>query len=191
MVETVRINLKPLERFSREVRRNLQSNAPGPVRDAVRQWGARYRSFAKLRFDRFSKGGGNWPSLAASTMKRRRKARRGFKGATRQFSILRDTGLLFKALMPEFTRRPGQWQLDIPFGLEVGYGGPGRYPDGKATVADVASFHQKGFRKGKRHLPKRETIVPPDAKTINRMAQDMAKGLQLLGQKCGGGGTGL
>jgi hypothetical protein len=37
-----------------------------------RQWGKRYETFARRRFDRLSRGGGEWPPLAASTLARRR-----------------------------------------------------------------------------------------------------------------------
>lgn len=87
----------------------------------------------------------------------------------RAASILRDTGILFAALDPTFTSRPGQLEKGIPFGVTVGYGGPGRHPKGRATIADIASFHQEGGP----HLPKRELIVVPDGKTLDAMANDM------------------
>ena len=85
------------------------------------------------------------------------------------FSILRDTGLLFNVLSPVFDAAPGQLQEDIPFGIRVGFGGPGRYPDGTATIADVASFHQEGNE----NLPQRKIVVPPDEPTQQRMAEIM------------------
>lgn len=174
MAATVRLNLKPLKRFAAAIRADLRLTGNGPVRRAMRQWAERYRSFAQLRFDSFSKGGGDWAPLKESTKKRRRKARKGrLKGAARSFSILRDNNLLFPALTPVWNRKPGALQKDITFGVRVGYGGPAKYPGGKATIADIATFHDTGAG----NLPKRQIIVVPDAKTLTAMAGDMERGL--------------
>ncbi len=173
-MSTVRLNLEPLKRFAAAIRADLRTTGNGPIRRAMRQWAARYRGFAQQRFDKFSKGGGGWPPLAASTKARRRKARKGRKkGAARSFSLLRDTGLLFAALDTPWTRKPGALQEDIEFGVRVGYGGPAKYPGGKATIADIAGFHQEG----KGRLPKREIIVDPDDRTVDAMAGDMERAL--------------
>lgn len=159
--------MKPLEKLTKGVVEGLTTTtASGPIRDVLKKWAARYRSFAQLRFDRFSKGGGNWKPLAPSTLRRRRKGKRK---NVRKATILRDTGTLFAALDPTFTSRPGQLEKNIPFGITVGYGGPHRHPKGRVTIADIASFHQEG---GPR-LPKRELIVKPDGKTLAAMANDM------------------
>ena len=173
MPPDVKLNLKPLRRLKDGVSNGLRNpSEQNPVRDAIKQWAARYRSFVQLRFDKFSKGSGNWKPLALSTIRRRRKG----KGKGRRASILRDTNTLFTVLNPTFTNRPGQLQKNIPFGVTVGYGGPGRYPGGKATVVDIASFHQKGSR----FLPKREIIVQPDGKTLRAMADDMITAFRKL-----------
>ncbi|HQU42143.1 MAG TPA: hypothetical protein PK867_05000 [Pirellulales bacterium] len=84
-------------------------------------------------------------------------------------SILRDTGLLFNALAQQFVGAPGAIENKIPSGIRVGYGGPGRHPDGTATIADIASFHQEGGP----HLPQRKLIVPPDDRTTKKMVDVM------------------
>jgi hypothetical protein len=221
---TVRIELKDLEKFGAAVDEALANpNSSSPVRSALKQWAARYRGFARDRFDRYSKGGGDWPALAISTARRRKdiakrrariqklqralsklkksgasasrlkKARASLEKATRVantrrssaardkgrlvnaggvVSILRDTGTLFNALDPQFTGKPGALEHHMPFGVEVGYGGPGRYPDG-ATVADIASFHQEGGGR----LPKREIVVAPPETVMVAMAADMERAL--------------
>lgn len=170
----VRLNLKPLRRFAAAIRADLRTTGNGPVRRAMRQWAARYRGFAQSRFDRYSKGGGDWPPLAASTRQRRRKARKGrTKGAARSFSLLRDTGLLFAALNPVWSRKPGALQKDIPFGVRVGYGGPSKHPGGKATIADIAGFHDTGAG----NLPERQIIDVPDTRTLDAMKDDMERAL--------------
>jgi hypothetical protein len=94
-------------------------------------------------------------------------------GFTGGYSILRDTGTMFLALTPVFANKPGALQEDIPFGVRVGYGGPGMHPQGKATIADIASFHQAGGR----GRPKREIIVPPDQHTVELMSGDVDRAL--------------
>lgn len=167
MSQDVRVNLKPLKNLTTGVTEGLRNpQSASHIRDVLKKWAVRYRSFAQLRFDRFSKGRGDWQPLAPSTLRRRRKGKR--KGV-RKAAILRNTGTLFAVLDPTFTNQPGQLEKNIPFGVTVGYGGPGRYPKGRATIADIASFHQEGGP----HLPKRELIVTPDSRTLNAMAGDM------------------
>lgn len=131
----------------------------------LRAWEAIYKGFIYRRFDRYSKGGGDWAPLAASTLRRRRRGR-----GTGSPAILRDTGMLFAALNPNVVGDPAKVMELITTGthweINVGYGGPQRYPDG-ASVSDIASFHQTGGP----HLPQRKIIVPPDQETLDRMAE--------------------
>lgn len=171
----IKLDLKPLTRLSNTIRQDMLGNTRGPVRAAIRQWGARWRSFSMERFDKFSKGGGDWRELKPATEQRRRKARRKHKGA-RKFSILRDTNTMFQAVRPTVLN-PGSIEKDIRYGLRVGYGGPARYKKGKskgkATIADIAHFHQTGAGK----LPVRKIVVKPDPATIQRMNGDLKRGV--------------
>lgn len=68
----VTINTPGLVALERALKMRL---APGshPAVDAFyRQMGARYSTFARARFARLSRGGGEWPPLARSTIARRR-----------------------------------------------------------------------------------------------------------------------
>lgn len=168
----VDIDLSGLIKFDRAIKRQLQGSGHGHIRDAIKKWGLRYRSWAQERFDTSSKGGGKWPPLKPSTIRRRRTGKRqGKYGAT---SILRDTGVLFKVLTPTFQGTPGSIEEDIPFGIRVGYGGPSKHPNGSVTVADIASFHQKGAG----FLPERKIIVDPIDKVVDQMGRDMVIGIQ-------------
>lgn len=175
----VKIDLAGLEQYQALLNADLRRTGNGPIRDALHQWAARYRAFLQERFDKASKGGGDWKPLAESTQRRRRKARKGHASrkrggsATRVFAILRDTGTLFAALTPAFARKPGQLQEDIPFGVRVGYGGPHKHPGNLASIADIAHFHQIGAG----NLPVRKIIVPPDDQLKPNMAQDMQAAL--------------
>lgn len=46
----------------------------GPFGDLLTQWGREISAYERRRFDRFSKGGGNWKPLALSTVRRRAAA---------------------------------------------------------------------------------------------------------------------
>jgi len=131
-----------------------------------------FKAFLQDRFDTFSKGGGDWAPLAESTIRRRRAGKKG----SRRVSILRDTGLLFGALDPTSVDPPGAISRRIPFGIEVGYGGPQRHGEGHATIADIASYHQEGNK----NLPQRKIIVPPDDATVDLCAQVMDKAISKI-----------
>lgn len=72
---TVKINLKPLQQFQNEINNQLNGTSQGPITKAFKQWGVRFRSYLKERFDTYSKGGGDWPPLAESTKLQRRGPR--------------------------------------------------------------------------------------------------------------------
>jgi len=173
MIEvTVEINLKGLKKFNLQMNTDLQGSTNGPIRKAINQWGYRFRAEMQQRFAKFSKGGGKWPPLSQRTLKARRKG----KGSGTP-AILRDKGLLFTALSPAFANIPGQLNKTIPFGVEVGYGGPAAHGSGgKATIADIASFHQVGAG----YLPIRTVIESPSRSTISDMAADMQRALKKL-----------
>jgi hypothetical protein len=180
METLVKVNLEPLKKWAEKIETACRNGGgaggvSGAIGAAFRQWGARFRSFVQLRFDKFSKGGGDWKPLADSTKRARRGARKGAKGA-RSFALLRDTGTLFMALTPEFKSEPGQLEEGIPFGVRVGFGGPARHPNGTATIADIANFHQHGGP----HLPMRKIIVPLDQHTVDLMSGDMQRAIDKL-----------
>lgn len=158
----VLVRLRGLIRFKQEVDRSDNPH----IRTALKQWAARYRGAMQQRFVRFSRGGGNWPPL-----KYKRK-----RGARESAAILRDTNTMFAALSPAFTGAPGQFEDIGPMQVRVGYGGPGTYPDGSASVADIAEFHQVGAG----NLPVRETIVEPPQATMRGMADDMQRAMKRI-----------
>lgn len=199
MSDNVVVNLSGLNRFQRNVIAQ-STGSPGPVHDAYKLWAVRYRSFAQMRFDAYSKGGGDWQKLAASTLKKRRKGKESNVKKLREiwknnsnisrnpditegsmYSMLRDTGLLFSALTPVFVNSPGAIEEFVAFGVRVGYGGQHRHSDGPskgtATIADIASFHQIG---NPPNLPQRKIIVSPTDSVKSEMAEDMEKAFSIL-----------
>lgn len=190
---TVNVDLSGLNQFRDSIDRQLKGEA-GPISDCIRLWAVRYRSYAQLRFDTFSKGGGDWKPLSFATIKARRsgKAKKGFSSlatnksgrlvaAKKQVAILKDTGILFAALQPVFVGTPGALEEKIAFGIRVGYGGPMKHDKGgRATIADIASFHQNGAMP---RMPAREIIVKPPDSLLNTMAEDMSKAMGELSEQ--------
>jgi len=171
LAKKVRVKLDGLQKYQRILRDDLAGTGNGPIRAAFKQWAARYRAFLQERFASYSRGGGDWPDLAESTKRQRRKGK-GKSGVV-VFAILRNFGYLFAALTPNFTGRPGALQQNIPYGIRVGFGGPGKHPKGNATIADIASFHQQGGK----FLPVRQIIVDPPEQVIFAMRGDMQNAL--------------
>jgi hypothetical protein len=283
---TVAVDLAKLQRFEKDIDNGLMSRVDNPIAKALKQWGVRYRSFIQERFDKYSKGGGDWPPLKPETIARRRGVKsklkkfgkfvdrgkgkrrsflsrnariidkdvrrvaggkRGFrtrilrqkqkrlqakletgkgnrknaikqlqkikqqlmklqskkignvnKGknrlrrqgiagknakilATVKVAILRDLGLLFAALSPTFSGKPGQLENRIPYGIEIGYGGSHRHGNGRATIADIASYHNVGSGR----LPRRQIIVEPPSNVLVAMASDMERALDKMSRDAG------
>jgi hypothetical protein len=83
---------------------------------------------------------------------------------------------MFKALSPQFLHKPGQLEKTVPYGVRVGYGGPGRHPKAKATVFDIARMHDQGLG----NVPQRQIIVKPIRRVTRLMAQDMERALKRM-----------
>jgi len=167
MRKHARFHLRGLLRFTAKLR------GDSPEMQAVfRQWGSRYLAFVRRRFAANSRGGGDWKPLARSTVKARRGGRKGRK---RRVAILRDTGTLFNALT---VGMPGNLYRLIRHGIRVGFSGATRHPKGKATIRDIAHFHDTGAGR----LPKREILVPPDDPTKEAMKQDLRRAVNRVGK---------
>lgn len=227
----IRINVHIKDKDRRALVARLK-NFSGPLRDATHQWSARYQAAMRERFATFSRGGGDWPPLAESTIRGRRsgtrtrfrkglkslrsaaerlrkaraagrgrhsfkthdriakatanyaRANKRFRVAQRKWkgtlttgkgiSILWDTGVLFGALSAEPTGTGGWIERELPQGIEVGFGGPTQHGDGKATIADIALFHQEGGP----NLPQRKIIVEPPERVVKAMVKDLSRAIQ-------------
>ena len=154
----------------------VNTNTP-QIKVVYHRWAERYRSFAALRFDKFSKGGGDWAPLKPATIRARRQGRK--RKGTRTAAILADTATVKNALTRIFVGNPGQFEQDLNKGIRVGYGGGAIHPasKGAVTVSDIADWHQTGAGR----LPQRKIIVDPDQSTINRMAKDIVDVLVIEG----------
>lgn len=154
-VGQVIINIGPLNALLRA----LQN--PKELETVWRLWAAYYSAFAQRRFRDNSRGGGDWPDLAASTKKRRRKGKR--KGG-RKFAILMDTGTLFKALS---IGAKGNYTEPFNTGVRFGFDSVphGGATASRATIQEIAAYHNVGSSK----LPKRVILPQPDKDTVEKM----------------------
>lgn len=167
----------PLKRFLESLNAQMTGTSDGPIRRAMRRWAARYRSFTQERFDRFSKGGGDWKPLEASTIRRRRKGIAKIAGAVKggpalissSPAILKDTGILFAAL----AGGAGSYEEHVPGGVWVGFGGGATHKKGHRTIADIAAMHDSGMG-----VPKREILVEPPAAVTAAMQMDYEQALE-------------
>lgn len=160
------VDLSPLSRFQDALNKDLRFKSNGPIRQALRAWAGIYGSWLRTRYRRLSrsKGGGAWPALAKSTIKK--------KGHS---LILIETGLMLKELSVDFERKPAK-RKDIALGVKVlTFEGSPSYDNGK-SVSDVAGYHQKGAG----HLPKREIVVDPPPHILRKMAKRLEKAIKSL-----------
>lgn len=141
------VNMRGLNRV---VRSWGKANLPFGVGMALVK---RYSAFIQKRFLRFSRGGGNWPSL---------KYRSG--------QILYKTGTLFGALT---VGRPGNYLKSVRGGYRFGIVGRGSYPKG-TQIKVVALAHDQGLGR----VPKRQIIVQPDRKTQQAMMKTVEVGMR-------------
>jgi hypothetical protein len=157
----------------------LGTKSPELMRPCYERWGTRYLGAMHRKYVTNAAGGGDWPRLKTSTVYGRMlKAKRlGYarkRGMTGEMSILIDTKTLLGGLN---IGAPGNLFQPHSKGIRVGYGGPAKHPNGNATIADIASFHNSGVP-GK--LPKRQIIWPPDANVRSYMLRSLQSHIRTL-----------
>jgi hypothetical protein len=152
MAATIKFNLDPFNKYMKQLQQE-------PVDDTCRkQWLARYSSYVRKNF--VSRGNGNWPPLAASTVKKRR---------ANSDVPLRDNGILLSALSIGAT---GNHSKAIPAGVEYGFS-DAPHGDGK-TIKEIAIIHDQGLGSN----PKREILIEPDDNLIEQMSKDLVRSLE-------------
>lgn len=111
MAENVRITIN--DDGARRLLAGLQSLADGtttggPFANMLTQWGSRISAFERRRFDRFSKGGGDWKPLALSTVRHRAAA--GNPSKTNPFALLggKKDGTGARSSLARDTKRKGR-----------------------------------------------------------------------------------
>jgi hypothetical protein len=128
-----------------KVLRSSLRSGDGPVVEVMDASFVPYRQFIVDRFDRFSRGGGNW--------KQNTPARRRRKGHNK---ILVDTRFLRLKLLESIRilKRVGKK-------LIVGFESTVVHPNSKLTIEELENIHDQGLGSN----PKRQILVKPDGET--------------------------
>lgn len=128
--------------------------------DAFNQVNRLYRAFLRERFVKFSRGGGNWKKLAASTLKARRNKNKG------SVAILRDTDAMFASFQPSIVKTFGIVKKKAKLGFNVTFGSPIPHHSGVSTIT-LMKWHHSGAGR----LPARKLVVDMDIRTARRAAR--------------------
>jgi hypothetical protein len=163
---SVDVRVRGLSRFSKTVKDR------GPHVDRImKRWSVITRSFLRRRFVEQSKGGSDWPPLAESTIRRRRRPKGKGSAAGSNVAVLRDTGILLAALSPQLSPGGIEDRDSGTFTLRVGYGGDAPHPRADMAISSLAKIHHDGGK----HLPRRPVVVPPDQATVRKLTEDANK----------------
>lgn len=183
MVDAVRVFMKPLINYHREVLAAMRGPVrSGPIGRAFSMWLTIYREFAQRRFLRLSSSGGGvqWQRLSRSTVYTRRHLWGYAAGDPGAEAILYESGTLYLGL---FKGRRGSYEASIPWGVVVGYGGTDRHLPSRRkrvprlSIAQIAWIHQIGAR----NIPARPIIVKPPQQVMRRMTAVMERALAKAG----------
>ena len=169
----------------RHIRKRLKDTS-GPVDQMFKDWGEKYLGFVKRRFNKFSKGGGDWRKLDPATVRARRKGgkrksgkRKRAKKETSRVAILADTGILKGGLT---VGKAGNLFKRTRKGIRVGFGGLNIHPETKGlTIKALAVIHDQGLPK--KGIPQRQILVKPDERLKRRMKSDLRRTIKLIGQE--------
>ena len=183
MAAGVTIKLDGLEHVRKRIR-----DSSGPVDKMFKQWGRKYLGFIDQRFDKFSKGGGDWAKLDDSTVRRRRKGGKKRGGINRikaiasrtggKVAILADTGVLKGGLT---VGSAGNMFKRTDKGIRVGFGGFAIHPGSRMLIRDLAIIHDQGVRE--KNIPQRQILVKPDARLRRRLNADLKKMLKTIAKE--------
>lgn len=149
----VKVDLRGLQAVRRRIK------AGQAVDEMYLTWGRRYLAFLREKFRQNRSGGGDWPPLAPSTLKKKTPAPR--------LGILHVLGLIFNALRPG---QPGNVLRRVRTGIAAGIEGGPKHPGSGLTIGQLARIHNDGTE----HIPARTIFYPPDA-TLTKQMQDDAR----------------
>lgn len=116
----------------------------GVMKDVLTSWERRYRAFCVRRFDRYSRGGGDWKKLSPVTI--------ALKKST---AILVDTRTM-RLRLPLAIRTSQITKNSVTLTFRDGY----VHPKARVSIARLLTKHDLG-----RATPKRPILVQPDDQT--------------------------
>ena len=136
-----------------DLERQLSSVSENLVKKVLKLWGRAMMAYLDQRFKDYSRGGGDWPPLAPSTIRRRRppakikktKEQLNIAKHFENVAILVDTGQLRAALNPRMTGAGAYEKIVLNSNMgsiEVGIGGSAQHTPPK----------QKKFKKVSRPI---------------------------------------
>lgn len=195
-IATLRLDLKGL----RELLRDLDPGGPAS-KDMHERWAARYLGFARRRYTRQSRGGGDWPPLKPATVARRRYRNGKTIGGARQAALKRarrakSTGGATRAVrgLKRVSRAAGKaailrdtgtlfGQLDVGLktnrkmlqsgrGIKVGIISRRKAASGEGRSSLSVAKLAAYHQSGSGNNPKREIIVMPNEQTKRGMLRD-------------------
>lgn len=168
----VEADLRQLKKLLTSVSKKGQ---PGHDQILIR-WIVRYKKFAKARFNQNSRGGGDWPPLKPGTRKRVKKRSR---------AILKDSETLSQTLTPiptlDRNPMPGILTTQIRNGVVISFGGSGKHPYSKLSVARLATVHHLGQGR----VPVRRILIEPSEKVKRLMINDVKAVIKTEKQRVG------
>ena len=182
------IDMSGFEKFRKLVSEGIRGER-GPMDVAFKQWGFLYLGYIRRLFIKNSRGGGEWADLAPSTKRSRRGGRRRktksrrartkttSRGTGKVFRILRNTGILQKAMS---IGGAGNLHTRIRGGIRVGFSDTVKHPDTDFSMAKLAATHDQGNPKGK--LPQRIILQEPNGSLSSRMKRVVQKAMNEIGR---------
>lgn len=168
----LKIDLRSLDKLVRE----LSVSGRAAHDELLIRWIVRYKKYAKAEYNRNSRGGGLWPPLKKNTRKRVKKRSR---------LILKDSDTLSKTLDPiptlNKTPSPGIRTRRTNRGVVISFGGSGRHPYSKLSIAKLATVHHLGLGR----VPRRTILVPVTDVIMKRMQTDVVSIVNKTKRKLG------
>lgn len=140
-----------------ETTRRALQNPAGHVLSALKDCAGIYKRTMLKRFDKFSKGGGDWPDIKKETKLRKKSTR-----------ILVDTRVMRLGLGADIAMT-SQSGMRTTIGIRQRT----KHTRAKMTVADLASIHHFGLGR----VPRRKILVRPDPITSRLMSDRVMRGI--------------
>jgi hypothetical protein len=148
-VATITIDFSGARAFVRELQSGGSNTTKGHRRAAEK-----YRGWLQKRYQKNAMGGGEWPDLAPSTIKRKKR---------NKHVILVEYMNLYNALS---VRRLGKNQYTVGIFSSA----PARRSN--KSLRQIATIHQQG-----RGVPRRRIVVMPSSQMLVSMRNEIQKGI--------------
>jgi hypothetical protein len=184
---TVVVNIPKILLTGRAARAMASPGTNAAIEGMYKSWAARYSADMARRYNRLARGGGEWPPLAPSTIRARRKG----SGAGKP-SILIDGGQLRQTIN---IGAPGNNVRRVRNALVFGIGGSVRkrgrvgitFSGGRArrasmsagvSLGQIAVYHHTGAGNN----PVRRILARPSEQALRGMKSDALRAIKIAGR---------